>query len=102
MLPDQNFRLTDAQMASFIAHGHVTVTPDLPREFHAEIFAKHEEVFEKEGNPGNNLLPRIPLVRQIFEDAAVVGALQSIVGDGPDRRIRSFGLFRDLIAPTWA
>ena len=49
MLPDQNFRLTDAQMASFIAHGHITVTPDLPREFHAEVFAQHEEVFEKEG-----------------------------------------------------
>ena len=81
MLPDQNFRLTDAQMASFIAHGHITVTPDLPREFHAEVFAQHEEVFEKEGNPGNNLLPRIPLIRQIFEDPAVVGALQSVIGD---------------------
>jgi len=81
MLPDQNFRLTDAQMASFMAHGHITVTPDLPREFHAEVFVQHEEVFEKEGNPGNNLLPRIPLIRQIFEDPAVVGALQSVIGD---------------------
>ena len=81
MPSDHAHRLTDAQMASFIAHGHVTITPDLPPEFHAEVFAQYEEVFEKEGNPGNNLLPRIPLTRQVFADPAVVGALQSIVGD---------------------
>jgi len=47
-------------MAQFIAHGYLTITPDLPPAFHAEVFAQHQEVFEKEGNPGNNLLPRIP------------------------------------------
>ncbi|MFT5089140.1 MAG: hypothetical protein ACI8PG_003507 [Planctomycetota bacterium] len=81
LMPDQAFRLTDAQMAQFIAHGYVTITPDLPAAFHAEIFAQHEEVFAKEGNPGNNLLPRIPLVRQIFDHPSVVGALKSILGD---------------------
>ena len=80
-MPDQAFRLTDAQMAHFIAHGYITITPDLSSAFHAEVFAQHQEVFEKEGNPGNNLLPRIPLVRQVFEDAAVVGALKSTAGD---------------------
>ena len=80
-MTDQAFKLTDGQIAQFIAHGHITVTPDLPREFHEEIFAQHEEVFAKEGNPGNNLLPRIPLIRQIFDHPAVVGALQSVVGD---------------------
>mgnify|MGYP006424153523 CR=1 FL=1 len=74
-------RLTDAQMAQFITHGYVTITPDLPRQLHDEIYARHEEVFEKEGNPGNNLLPRIPLVRQIFDASEVVGALRSVVGD---------------------
>ena len=80
-MTDQAFKLADGQIAQFIAHGHITVTPDLPREFHEEIFAQHEEVFAKEGNPGNNLLPRIPLIRQIFDHPAVVGALQSVVGD---------------------
>ncbi|MEC8992036.1 MAG: HEAT repeat domain-containing protein [Candidatus Latescibacterota bacterium] len=80
-MTDQAFRLSDAQMAQFIAHGYVTITPDLPDEFHAEVFAKHEEVFEKEGNPGNNLLPRIPLVRQVLDHPSVVGALQSVCGD---------------------
>ena len=80
-MPDRTFRLTDGHMAQFVAHGHITVMPDLPREFHEEVFAKHEEVFGKEGNPGNNLLPRIPCIRQIFDHPAVVGALKSVVGD---------------------
>ena len=80
-MPDNSHLLTDAQMASFIAHGHITITPDLAPDFHAEIFAQHEEVFEKEGNPGNNVLPRIPLIRQVFEAPIVQGALRSIVGD---------------------
>lgn len=78
---DLAFRLSDAQMAQFIAHGYTTITPDLPTEFHAEIYAQHEEIFEREGNPGNNLLPRIPGVRQIVEHPSVVGALKSVVGD---------------------
>lgn len=80
-MSDRAFRLNDEQMARFIAHGYVTITPDLPRALHDDIYARHEEVFEKEGNPGNNLLPRIPQVRQIFEHPSVVGALQSVVGD---------------------
>lgn len=80
-MTEQAFRLDDAQMAEFIARGYITITPDLPAALHSEIFAKHEEVFAKEGNPGNNLLPRIPLVRQVFEHPSVVGALKSVVGD---------------------
>ena len=79
-MTSQAFRLTDAQMAQFIAHGYITITPDLPAEFHAEVFAQHEEIRTREGNPGNNLLPRIPLVRQVFDHPSVVGALQSVVG----------------------
>ena len=79
-MTSQAFRLTDAQMAQFVAHGYITITPDLPAEFHAEVFAQHEEIRTREGNPGNNLLPRIPLVRQVFDHPSVVGALQSVVG----------------------
>ena len=73
--------LTDSQMAQFIAHGYVTVTPSLPPEVHSEIFAQHEEVFAKEGNPGNNLLPRMPLVLDVFTNEVVDGALRSVIGD---------------------
>lgn len=80
-MPEKTNLLDDEQMARFIARGHVTLTPDLPAEFHQEVFERHQEVFDSEGNPGNNLLPRIPQVRRVFEDPAVVGALQSVVGE---------------------
>ena len=49
--------LTDAQMRHFIMNGFVTVTTTLPQEYHDDVFDKTVAVFDKEGNPGNNLLP---------------------------------------------
>jgi HEAT repeat protein len=80
-MSDNSHLLSDAQMAEFIAHGYITVALDLPANFHREVFAQHEEVFEKEGNPGNNVLPRIPLVGEVFSAPIVQGALRSVVGD---------------------
>ena len=53
-------RLTDDQMRTFIRDGYITVRPNLPREYHDEMFARLDHIFETEGNPGNNILPRIP------------------------------------------
>ena len=73
-------KLNDAQMRDFILNGYVTVKTDHPRDFHEAIFKQTETVFEKEGNPGNNLLPRIPAVQEILVDPAVHGALISVLG----------------------
>lgn len=78
---DKTALLTDAQMRFFIVNGYVTVKTDLPPEFHRAVFEQTAAVFEKEGNPGNNLLPRIPAVRQVFDSRAVQGALRSILGE---------------------
>ena len=72
--------LTDAQMRQFIVNGFVTVNTALPPAFHDEIFAKTVAVFDKEGNPGNNLLPRIPEIQSVFDDVNVKGALTSLLG----------------------
>ena len=37
-------------------------------------------MFEKGGNPGNNLLPKVPDLMQVFNHPVVHGALQSILG----------------------
>ena len=71
---------TDSQMHDFIVNGFITVRTDLPESFHEEVYAKTKEVFDKEGNPGNNLLPRIPMIDQVLEDSWVVGALTSVLG----------------------
>jgi len=72
--------LSDEQMKQFIVNGFVTVTTSLSPEFHEEVFNKTATVFDKEGNPGNNLLPRIPEIQRVFDDANVKGALTSLLG----------------------
>ncbi|MDP7280385.1 MAG: HEAT repeat domain-containing protein [Candidatus Poribacteria bacterium] len=72
--------LTDSQIHDFIVNGFITVTTDLPPSFHEEVYASTTEIFEKEGNPGNNLLPRIPMINEVFEDPWVAGAFTSVLG----------------------
>ena len=72
--------LTDRQMKQFIVDGYLVVKTNLPPEFHQEIFRQTEEVFEKEGNPGNNLLPRIPAIQEVLDDPAVHDAFTGILG----------------------
>ncbi len=74
-------KLTDDQMRTFIRDGYVIVRPNLPREYHDEMFAKVDEIFQSEGNPGNNVLPRIPELLQIYDDPVTRGALASLMGD---------------------
>ena len=72
--------LSDAQMRDFIVNGFVTVTTDLPAQFHDAVYEKTVSVFDKEGNPGNNLLPRIPEIQQVLDNPNVSGALTSLLG----------------------
>ena len=73
-------KLTGRQMQDFIRTGYVLVKPRLFGEFHRAIFQQTETVFETEFNPGNNLLPRIPVLRKVFDDPVVSGALTSVLG----------------------
>lgn len=72
--------LDDSQMRDFIVNGYLIVETDLPRNYHDEIYETTNTVFEKEGNPGNNLLPRIPEIRHVLDDPTVRGALTSLLG----------------------
>ena len=79
---DELSLLTDDQLRHFIVNGYVIVRPELPAGLHERIFRETEAVFEKEGNPGNNLLPRVPAVQQILDAPEVRGALTGILGEG--------------------
>ena len=74
-------KLTDAQMRDFIVNGYLTVKTDLSRSVHETIYRKTQEYTEKEGNLGNNILPRVPELQAVFEDPAVRGAFTSILGE---------------------
>ena len=77
---DKTHLLNDSQMRDFIVNGYLIVKTDLPRSYHDEIYETTNTVFEKEGNPGNNLLPRIPEIQEVFDDSTVRGALTSLLG----------------------
>ncbi len=79
MLDPSNL-LTDDQMRQFIAHGYVVLKADFPKEFHETMRRKIEEVMTKEGNPGNNILPRVPEIQNVFDHPTVSGALTSVLG----------------------
>ena len=74
--------LDDARMQHFVDRGYVTLQTALPRSFHDDLYATLERVIATEGNPGNNLLPRIPQIARILDDANVTGGLTSILGPG--------------------
>ena len=77
---DPKYLLSDQQMRDYITDGYLVLDTSLPAALHEEIYRRTSEVMEKEGNPGNNILPRVPQLRQVFEDPALRGALTSVLG----------------------
>ncbi|TBL77817.1 HEAT repeat domain-containing protein [Paenibacillus thalictri] len=78
----QPILLTDAQMRQFITEGYLLLHADFAPEFHAAVQANLNEVYQNEGNPGNNILPRIPELQSVFDHPVVQGALTSVLGEG--------------------
>ena len=74
--------LTDAQMQRFIAHGYLCLRTELPDSYHRAIWERFDTLIGTEAslNPGNNLLPAVPELNQIFADPLVRGGLTSVVG----------------------
>ncbi|WP_274364062.1 HEAT repeat domain-containing protein [Paenibacillus thermotolerans] len=77
---DAKYLLTDEQMSQFITKGYVVLRNELPDELHRSVMNKITRVFQEEGNPGNNILPRIPEIQHFFDTPIVKGALTSILG----------------------
>ncbi|SFI27991.1 HEAT repeat [Paenibacillus sp. UNC496MF] len=80
MTQRQPLLLTDEQMKSFIVNGFLILKTDFPKEFHERLVGQLNEIYDKEGNPGNNILPRIRDLQRVFEHPVVTGALTSVLG----------------------
>jgi HEAT repeat protein len=75
--------LTDEQMQRFIAHGYLCLPSELPASFHRRLYERFDALIgidERSNNPGNNLLPLVPELNEVFADPVVTGALISVVG----------------------
>ena len=77
---DKAYLLNPEEIRDFIVNGYIQIQADFPTDLHGHIYQQIEEVLAKEGNPGNNLLPRIPDIQRVFEHPKVCGALTSLLG----------------------
>ena len=77
---DKAYLLSPEEIRDFIVNGYIQIQADFPTDLHGDIYQQIEEVLAKEGNPGNNLLPRIPDIQRVFEHPKVCGALTSLLG----------------------
>lgn len=84
---DKKYLLDDDAIAKFIVDGYLLVQTDFPDEFHEGICRQIDAVFEKDGNPGDAILDKVPDLHQIYQDPYVRGALTSILG--PDYAMNS-------------
>ena len=73
-------QLTDEEMRDFIINGYVKVKPDFPPSFHENICQQLDTMFEETGNLGNNLLPAIPEIQEVFDHPVAHGAMQGVLG----------------------
>jgi len=73
--------LTSEQLREFLARGFLVLRSTLPESYHRVIFERFDELSGTIGHFGNNLLPLIPELNELFEDPVVKGALTSVLGD---------------------
>lgn len=74
--------LTDEQMSQFITEGFLILNTDFSKQFHDQLYSSLSEVYKSEGNPGNNLFPRIRELKTVFDNPVITGALTSVLGTG--------------------
>ena len=79
-MTDNQHLLTDVQIQRFIIDGYILVHTNFDEPVHRQIYDTVEDVFAKEGNVGNNILPRVPEIARVFEHAKMRGALTSLLG----------------------
>lgn len=91
--------LTDDQMRQFITNGFLLLKTDFSPEFHQSLLERLSAVYREEGNPGNNLLPRIPELQKVFDHPVVSGALTSVLGEGYMMHAHRHGHFNNSPKP---
>ncbi len=79
-MQNQSIPLTDEQMRDFIINGFIKVKTDFPPSFHEQIYQHLDVMFEHTGNLGNNVLPLIPEIQQVFDHPVVDGAMRGVLG----------------------
>ena len=73
-------QLDEKTLRQYVRDGYMHLAPTMPDGFHQELYQQVDEIFDADGNPGNNLLPRVPMIGEILDHPQVHGALTGILG----------------------
>jgi hypothetical protein len=76
---DKSYLFSDEQMKQFITEGYVVLKTDFSKQFHLDLIDQLNLVYKHEGNPGNNILPRIPDLDKESVHPVIKGALTSVL-----------------------
>uniref|UniRef100_A0A7S2DIS9 Phytanoyl-CoA dioxygenase n=1 Tax=Octactis speculum TaxID=3111310 RepID=A0A7S2DIS9_9STRA len=76
--------LTDDQIQQFLVEGFLVLPPseELPPAFHANVFRKADRLGKAAEGRGNNILPEIPELAEVFNTTSCREALTSLLGVG--------------------
>lgn len=74
--------LTDAQMKQFISNGFLPLNANVSRALNEKIYKGLTDAMAVKGQAGNNTLPQVPELHEVFETPIVRGALTSVLGPG--------------------
>lgn len=72
--------LNDERMQSFVRNGYLNLDCGLPAGFHRQLHKQIIDLYATEGNPGNDILPRVPDLHSVLRSQPVRGALRSLLG----------------------
>ena len=73
--------LDDEAVQEFIISGYVLVETDFPDEFHRSVRQQIIDVFQRRGQPYNEILEEVPDLHKVYDHPNVRGALISILGE---------------------
>lgn len=74
--------LSEKELKKFIVDGYHIINPNLLKDsnIHDVIYNKVKNIIDKEGNPGNNVSPKVPEMEEILLDPIVDKSIESILG----------------------
>ena len=73
-------QLDDESMKRYLAEGYLTIQTDFPADFHRRIWEQADRTFEAEGNPGNDIYPRVKELGEVLDHPSVRAALTGVLG----------------------
>lgn len=74
--------LRRSEMRQFVEQGYLTVKTALPPDFHRGMRRSIDRIFAEEGNPGNDILPKMPDLWHVLRDQEVDRVLRGVLGPG--------------------